>query len=597
MPLISLIVPCYEQAKYLRECIDSIVAQTFTDWDCIIIDDGSSDRTTSVAKACIAEYPDRDIRLIQQENTGVATARNRAISQCKGQYFVPVDADDSLAPHALDAYANCIAENLDIAWILCDYYIVTPTQQVYQSCTASDQMPIEEFERRLLVNNCSVVSACIQKKAWKAVGGYPASMLWGMEDWAFFVALQAKGYAHAVVREAVLNYRYDPNTINRDSHAVRHLFILMSQIHYMFPERISATTHALATRLLCLNEELARDIQVQLAKVPDNPSLQRFSALLHGTEAQDLRQKHQDLLAAPSSYTEYYWLIQLPDFQSLSDSSLSKTFSDWSTEQKSKVQVVFIGNRSQEAAILSKDYGIASQSFTTLSSALSHIQDQGKPKSALIYSESLYPLNKGFLHSIQSPASPLTVQWVPDIPSQDPLSSLWSLYIRESLSHLPDQHIETLIYFSGLVVFSTSYIALLNLHTHGLLPLILKNVVQYRDHGLESTISPRASDLIQLALDQGARSIGHADCLAYRQRVEPLIEPRALAESIHTTLVHLLKNDAELQDTLKSQIQLFRSLHQLGMIWKRGKVSDKNIEDALRNWGEIYEKIAVNWDC
>lgn len=95
-PLISVIVPCYNQARFLRDSLTSLLNQTYKNWECIIVNDGSTDNTTDVAAEwCCA---DNRFRLINQENKGLSGARNRGIVEAKGQYIQFLDADDLILP-------------------------------------------------------------------------------------------------------------------------------------------------------------------------------------------------------------------------------------------------------------------------------------------------------------------------------------------------------------------------------------------------------------------------------------------------------------------------------------------------------------------
>lgn len=100
MTKVSIIVPCFNQAGYLPKAIASLQAQTLTSWECIIVDDGSTDNTAEVA-ANIA-LKDNRIRLIQQLNGGSASARDRGLNEAKGEFIQFLDADDTLAPEKLE---------------------------------------------------------------------------------------------------------------------------------------------------------------------------------------------------------------------------------------------------------------------------------------------------------------------------------------------------------------------------------------------------------------------------------------------------------------------------------------------------------------
>lgn len=98
--LVSIITPCYNGAKYIGETIDSVISQTYPDWEMIIVDDGSKDNSAQIVR----EYAEKDSRitLVQQENAGSAAARNNGIRRAEGQYIALLDADDLWHPDFLE---------------------------------------------------------------------------------------------------------------------------------------------------------------------------------------------------------------------------------------------------------------------------------------------------------------------------------------------------------------------------------------------------------------------------------------------------------------------------------------------------------------
>ena len=104
MPFFSIIIPVYNVAPYLRECLDSVLAQTFTEWEAICVDDGSTDGSGAI----LDEYEAKDtrFRVIHQPNAGVSAARNRGIGVAQGEWLWFVDGDDNLMPFALRTFAN-----------------------------------------------------------------------------------------------------------------------------------------------------------------------------------------------------------------------------------------------------------------------------------------------------------------------------------------------------------------------------------------------------------------------------------------------------------------------------------------------------------
>ena len=114
MAEVSIIVPVYQVEKYIRQCVDSILAQTFTDFELILVDDGSKDKSGEICD----EYAGMDerVKVIHKENGGLSDARNRGMDHAAGKYFMFVDSDDYIAPTMVERlYTRIICENADIA--------------------------------------------------------------------------------------------------------------------------------------------------------------------------------------------------------------------------------------------------------------------------------------------------------------------------------------------------------------------------------------------------------------------------------------------------------------------------------------------------
>lgn len=148
--LISIIVPAHNTENYISKCLDSIIAQTFTDWEAIIVDDGSKDNTGTICD----EYAKNDNRfiVIHQENQGVVAARNNAIAFAKGEYLAFVDSDDYIAPTMLEEmHALAEKQELDITW--CSLY------EVHNGYITEERVMIEEDNenniRKLLTSKLS----------------------------------------------------------------------------------------------------------------------------------------------------------------------------------------------------------------------------------------------------------------------------------------------------------------------------------------------------------------------------------------------------------------------------------------------------------
>ena len=135
MPKFSIIIPVYNVAPYLRECLDSVLAQTFADWEAICVDDGSTDGSGAI----LDEYAVRDgrFRVIHQANAGVSAARNAALDAAKGEWFLFLDGDDMFRPDALEHFSQVIGGNR------CDAILVQP---YCESLSRDEVVKTEPFE-------------------------------------------------------------------------------------------------------------------------------------------------------------------------------------------------------------------------------------------------------------------------------------------------------------------------------------------------------------------------------------------------------------------------------------------------------------------
>ena len=108
-PLISIVIPVYNAEKYLRACLDSVLAQTYKNWEAICVNDGSSDNSAKI----LEEYAAKDARfhIINQQNSGVSTARNTGLRQTTGKYIYFMDADDIVSPYLFELAEKNLQNN------------------------------------------------------------------------------------------------------------------------------------------------------------------------------------------------------------------------------------------------------------------------------------------------------------------------------------------------------------------------------------------------------------------------------------------------------------------------------------------------------
>lgn len=120
MPKISVVIPLYNKAPFIKTTIDSVLNQTYDDYEVVIVDDGSTDNSVEVIKN---NYTSEKIRIIQKENGGPSSARNKGVLEAKSEWVVFLDADDMLLPYALEYFSDLIGDHKGINYIVCNYFL------------------------------------------------------------------------------------------------------------------------------------------------------------------------------------------------------------------------------------------------------------------------------------------------------------------------------------------------------------------------------------------------------------------------------------------------------------------------------------------
>jgi len=208
-PLISVIVPAYNAEAFIAQTLKSVLSQTYSNIEVLVVDDGSQDRTPEIVK--LIAQKDRRVRLLWQSNAGVAAARNLAIQKSRGEYIAPIDADDIWYSQKLEKQVQLMLEvepsvGLVYAW---SAYI-----NEEGLLTGSGQASILEGEVYIpliysnFLGNAS--TPLIRRTCFKQVGGYNCQLkennAQGCEDWELYLRI-AEYYQFRVVPEFLLGYR------------------------------------------------------------------------------------------------------------------------------------------------------------------------------------------------------------------------------------------------------------------------------------------------------------------------------------------------------------------------------------------------------
>jgi GT2 family glycosyltransferase len=195
-PDVSVVIPVYDNADFLAEALASVYEQTHTSWEIVVVDDGSTDPGV-VSHLDSLDMP--RLRLHRQDNTGLAGARNAGMKLARGEFFIPLDSDDELAPEFMEkllaafrqdpeaGFAHCLARlhgDIDAVWI------PRPFNPYWQ-----------------LFENAVVGCVLMRAAAWESVGGYDETMTSGNEDWEMWLRLTGAGWGQVRVEEPLFWYR------------------------------------------------------------------------------------------------------------------------------------------------------------------------------------------------------------------------------------------------------------------------------------------------------------------------------------------------------------------------------------------------------
>jgi glycosyltransferase involved in cell wall biosynthesis len=181
--LVSIIIPCYNQAQYLAEAVESVLEQTYTHWECLIINDGSTDNTEEEALKWCSK--DSRIKYLKKENGGLSSARNFGIGNSNGKFILPLDADDKIGKEYIFLAVQKLEEDSTIKVVYC-------RARLFGIEEGEWRMPIYNYKEIFLFNTI-FCSALFRREDFDHVGGYDEDLVYGGEDWEFWIRLLKDG--------------------------------------------------------------------------------------------------------------------------------------------------------------------------------------------------------------------------------------------------------------------------------------------------------------------------------------------------------------------------------------------------------------------
>lgn len=214
----SVVIPLYNKAKYVKKAIGSVLAQTISDYELVIVDDGSTDGSTEIAEKIIDGQ--LNCKLIIQENAGVSVARNNGVAASTGDYLCFLDADDWWNPGFLEEMSKFVKEFPDAGIYGTNYTIVNETKHK----TRIAKIGVDEGFEKGCIDYCKVYAktmymplwtgaVCIPRLVFEAMGGFPKGIKLG-EDFLLWIRIALK-YKVAFLNKPLAYYNQDVETANR----------------------------------------------------------------------------------------------------------------------------------------------------------------------------------------------------------------------------------------------------------------------------------------------------------------------------------------------------------------------------------------------
>ncbi len=215
MPKVSVVIPAYNGAKFLAEAIESVLAQTYRDFEIIIVDDGSTDNTRQVVDI----FKDSCIKYIYQKNQGVSAARNRGIGLAGGEYIALLDADDIRLERSLEKQVAVLDENPGVGLVYGQLSMMDEGGKVYRTKGSSfmNRSGIVDKKEQIkeLLFSCNIMPSAVlmRRSCFNEAGGFHGGLSIA-EDRHLFLRL-AKRYQVAYIAEPIVKYRLHPDSLHR----------------------------------------------------------------------------------------------------------------------------------------------------------------------------------------------------------------------------------------------------------------------------------------------------------------------------------------------------------------------------------------------
>ncbi len=249
MPKTSIIIPAYNAMAYLPETVESVLKQTLDDFEVIIVNDGSSDEIEKWA----SQLTDPRIRLVSQENQGLAGARNTGIAHAQSEYLAFLDADDLWEPTKLEKQVQVLEENPDVGlvytWVAYIDEKGQPTGRVFKNQAEGDVW--EKLTEHNMVECGSV--AMVRRSCFETCGDFDRNLRSFAEDWDMWLRIASR-YPFKVIKEPLVYYRQHSSSASKNWEAMEQSFQMVIEKAFAgaSPELLTVKQRCYAFANICL---------------------------------------------------------------------------------------------------------------------------------------------------------------------------------------------------------------------------------------------------------------------------------------------------------------------------------------------------------
>jgi glycosyltransferase involved in cell wall biosynthesis len=212
-PLVSVIMPVYNQGRYLAETIESVLGQTYAEFEFLLTDDGSTDNSAEI----IRHYAEKDERIVPnfQENMGKSITTNNLVSKAVGKYAAFLDADDLMVPDRLEKQVAFHLENPEVDATSCHCFYINEKgnvfgKQYYPGLRNAADCRMVKIKNEVI--QCAFTGLMVLRISYMEAGGL-SSTIWPGEDFDFFNRLVEQGYILVIIQETLMKYRIHSSAV------------------------------------------------------------------------------------------------------------------------------------------------------------------------------------------------------------------------------------------------------------------------------------------------------------------------------------------------------------------------------------------------